>query len=149
MSVPKNRRKDAAAQFIQDARELRVITMRIVKKFPKSYRWIITNNMLQLAGEIYINCIKANSIYLHEKLSEQDFELRSRYLRIAIADTEALLAEISFCYELVDDGNNYFRDKNEYVRQFSRWVEQGNTVLNRIQALAKSDKKRWKAFHEA
>lgn len=46
MSVYKSRRKDAAAQFIADARELRKYTVRVTRKFPKSYR-DITNGLLQ------------------------------------------------------------------------------------------------------
>ena len=40
MSVYKSRRKDASAQFIADARELRRMTARAVKRFPSSYRYI-------------------------------------------------------------------------------------------------------------
>ena len=53
MSVYKSRRKDAAAEFVSAARELRKVTVRIIKKFPTSYRWEVTNNMLELAGEVY------------------------------------------------------------------------------------------------
>lgn len=42
MSVYKSRRKDASAQFIADARELRRMTARAVKRFPSSYRYIVT-----------------------------------------------------------------------------------------------------------
>ena len=45
MSVYKSRRKDAAAEFVALARKLRVETIQAVKKFPTSYRWIITNNL--------------------------------------------------------------------------------------------------------
>lgn len=58
MSVYKSRRKDAAAQFIADARELRKYTVRVTRKFPKSYR-DITNGLTELAREIYLNSMKA------------------------------------------------------------------------------------------
>lgn len=38
MSVYKSRRKDASAQFIADARELRRMTARAVKRFPCTLR---------------------------------------------------------------------------------------------------------------
>lgn len=38
MAVYKSRRKDAAAQFVADARELRKATVRIARKFPASYK---------------------------------------------------------------------------------------------------------------
>ena len=37
MAVYKSRRKDAAAQFVADARELRKATVRIARKFPVAY----------------------------------------------------------------------------------------------------------------
>lgn len=51
MSVYKSRRKDASAQFIADARELRRMTARAVKRFPSSYRYIVTNGLLEMARE--------------------------------------------------------------------------------------------------
>ena len=149
MSVYKSRRKDAAAQFIADARELRIVTMRVVRRFPTSYRWIVTNKLLELAGEVYAHCIKANAIYVHKDMSQHDFDLRHRYLTMAASEAEALLAEITFCYELVADGNNYFKNAEEYDRVFSRWTEQGNTVLKRIRKLLESDRDRFKSYQKA
>lgn len=146
MSVYKSRRKDAAAEFISAARELRKTTMRIIKKFPTSYRWIITNNMLTLANEIYTCCIKANSIYVHKDMTKQDFELRHRYLVMAIGSTEALLSEISFCYELIDEGNNFFPNSSDYNKAFQKWTEIGSAVLQKIRGVLNSDKKRWLGY---
>ncbi len=146
MSVYKSRRKDAAAEFIAAARELRKVTIRIVKKFPSGYRWTITNNMLTLANEVYTNSIKANAIYIHKEMSEHDYELRHRYLMIAISSAEALLAEITFCYELVDDGNNFFATKADYTRAFQTWTTAGYNALQKIRGVAASDKKRWNGF---
>ena len=50
MAVYKSRRKDAAAQFVADARELRKATVRIARKFPASYKYVTTGPLLQLAG---------------------------------------------------------------------------------------------------
>ena len=111
MAVYKSRRKDAAAQFVADARELRKATVRIARKFPASYKYVTTGPLLQLASEVYMNALKGNSIYVHKDMSERDYELRHRYLAAATASADALLGEITFCYELVDDGNNFFRNK--------------------------------------
>lgn len=148
MSVYKSRRKDAAAEFIQDARNLRKISMRVVKRFPTSYRWMITNNMLSLAGEVYTNCMKANAIYVHKDMSKHDFDLRHRYLVLAATSTEALLGEITFCYELVDDGNNFFKDRAQYERTFAAWTEQAYNTLKRLRSLIASDKQRWNGYQK-
>lgn len=146
MSVYKSRRKDAAAEFIADARELRKATMRVVKRFPKSYRWIITNNLLELATEIYTDCLRANSIFVHKDMTQHDFDLRHRYLMMAASAAEALLGEITFSYELVDDGNNYFKCRADYDDAFRRWTEQGNITLKRIRAVLGSDKQRYTSY---
>ena len=100
MAVYKSRRKDAAAQFVADARELRKATVRIARKFPASYKYVTTGPLLQLASEVYMNALKGNSIYVHKDMSERDYELRHRYLAAATASADALLGEITFCYEL-------------------------------------------------
>ena len=83
MAVYKSRRKDAAAQFVADARELRKTTVRIARKFPASYKYVTTGPLLQLASEVYMNALKGNSIYVHKDMSERDYELRHRYLAAA------------------------------------------------------------------
>ena len=148
ISVYKSRRKDAAAEFISLSRGLRVATIQAVKKFPTSYRWIVTNNMLALAGEIYTNAIKANSIYVHKDISRHDFELRRRYLMLAVSSAEALLGEITFCYEMVDTGNNFFEGKTDYNKLFQSWTTAGNDALKKLRAVADSDKKRWNTFRK-
>lgn len=139
MSVYKSRRKDAAAQFIADARELRKYTVRVTRKFPKSYR-DITNGLLELAREIYLNAIKGNAIYLHKDMSEHDYELRHRYLMIACSSADAICGEITFCYEMVDAGNNFFAGKAEYEKAFQTWTTLANNALSRLRAVLESDK---------
>lgn len=149
MAVYKSRRKDAAAQFVADARELRKATVRIVRKFPASYRYVTTNKLLELAGDVYTNAISGNSIYVHKDMSERDYELRRRYLMIATARADALLGEITFCYELVDDGNNFFKNKEEYERTFQTWTTLANTALSRLRGVLDSDKRRWSGYQKA
>lgn len=145
MSVYKSRRKDAAAQFIADARELRKYTVRVTRKFPKSYR-DITNGLLELAREIYLNALKGNAIYLHKDMSEHDYELRHRYLMIACSSADAICGEITFCYEMVDAGNNFFAGKAEYEKAFQAWTTLANNAFSRLRAVLESDKKRWNGY---
>ncbi len=146
MSVYKSQRKEAAAEFIVAARKLREATIDAVKKFPKSYRWIITNNMLTLANEVYTNVLKGNAIYVHKGMSERDYELRHRYLTMAASSAEALLGEITFCWTMVDSGNNFFENKADYTQVFQNWTTAANTALTKIRAVINSDKKRWNNF---
>ena len=132
MSVYKSRRKDASAQFIADARELRRMTARAVKRFPSSYRYIVTNGLLEMAREIVVNAVKGNAVYLHKDLSQGDFDLRHRYLKMAEVTADAYLEEITFAFSLVDDGNSFFKNKAEYQKVFNGLTSQGNTVLERL-----------------
>lgn len=147
MSVYKSRRKDAAAQFIADARELRKYTVRTVRKFPKSYR-DTTNTMTELAREIYIASIKANAIFLHKDLPEKDYELRHRYLMMAMTSADAMCGEITFCWELVADGNNFFEGQAEYERVFQMWTTLANNALSRLHGVIDSDKGRWASYRK-
>lgn len=135
-------------EFISLARKLRVETIKAVKRFPTSYRWIVTNNMLTLAGEVYTNALKANAIYVHEEMNERDYELRHRYLTIAISSTKALLGEITFCYEMVAEGNNFFEDKTDYNAVFQNWTQAGTAALKKLRAISDSDKKRWDGYRQ-
>lgn len=148
MSVYKSRRKDASAQFIADARELRRMTARAVKRFPSSYRYIVTNGLLEVAMEIVVNAVKGNAVYLHKDLSQGDFDLRHRYLKMAEVTADAYLEEITFAFSLVDDGNSFFKNKAEYQKVFNGLTSQGNTVLKRLRKVIDSDKDRWRRYQK-
>lgn len=148
MSVYKSRRKDASAQFIADARELRRMTARAVKRFPSSYRYIVTNGLLEMAREIVVNSVKGNAVYLHKDLSQGDFDLRHRYLKMAEVTADAYLEEITFAFSLVDDGNSFFKNKAEYQKVFNGLTSQGNTVLKRLRKVIDSDKDRWRRYQK-
>lgn len=148
MSVYKSRRKDAAAQFIVEVRKLRRDTMRIVSRFPTSYRWIVTNNLLELATQAYTDSVRGNAVYVHKDMSRQDFELRHRYLMMAATAVDALLSEITFCYELVEEGNNFFSGKADYDAVFEKWTAQGREAKRRLDALIESDKNKFKNYQK-
>lgn len=146
MSVPKSRRKDASAQFIADARELRIKTMRMMKKFPSSYRYIFVNDILKLAAEIYVNCIRGNAVFMHKAMMPQDFEWRRKCLMIAYTSCDALNAEISFCYSVIMEGENIFKTSKERDDKFEAWTDIGMRTKERIRALLKSDRERYNGY---
>lgn len=148
MSVYKSERKESVVQFIVAVRTLRITTIRLCSKFPKSYRWIATNNMLTLVANAYTNCVRGNTIFLHDKLSPADFAMRSECFRSAEMGVNALLAEISFLYDYVRLGNNFFDDKFDYQKQFQNWTDEAQTALKLIRGVMKSDKERWNSFRK-
>ena len=110
------------------------MTARAVKRFPSSYRYIVTNGLLEMAREIVVNAVKGNAVYLHKDLSQGDFDLRHRYLKMAEVTADAYLEEITFAFSLVDDGNSL--------------TTQGNTVLKRLRKVIDSDKDRWRRYQK-
>ena len=146
MSVYKSRRKDAAAEYIQAARVLRIMTMRIVKRLPKSYHFVIGNKLLEMASDIYTSSIKANSIYMHAKMDKNDYDLRHRYTMKAFVTADALEAEISFLYVMIDDGNNFFANREDYTKKFKHWMEKAIETRNRLKVMLESDRKRFAGY---
>lgn len=132
MSVYKSQRNVAISQFTADARILRKETIRIIKKFPTSYRWVITNNILELASEIYTKSLKANAIPLTKEIRESDLELRHRLLLETLIAAEAFAGEITLLYEMVNEGNNFFKDKEQYNKTFSNWITKVDNLLKSL-----------------
>lgn len=114
MSVYKSRRKGAAAQFIADARELRRMTARAVKRFPSSDRDIVTNGRLEVARGLVVSAVKGYAVDLHRDLSQGDFDLRHRDLKMAEVTADAYLGEITLAFSLVDDGYSFFKNQAVY-----------------------------------
>jgi len=143
MSVYESRRKESQAQFIVAARTFRLTTLRICKKFPKSYQYSLTNKIVQTVQDIYLNCVRGNTIFITENMPLKDYSMRHNYLQTALCDTEAMLAEITFCYTILDSGNNIFAEKYDYIKAFSRWTEEGNELQRLLKNLIQSDKKKY------
>ena len=101
MSVYKSRRKDANVLFIQAAFDLRKTTIRMCKKFPKSWWMLLTRTCLKLATKAFNNCIKANEIFMHVNMEKVDYKLRRKYFLKALTNIDALGSEITFCYAMI------------------------------------------------
>lgn len=148
MSVYKSQQRPAAVKFVAEARNFRKETILTLKRFPNSYRYIFTNKMLDLAADIYIGCTMANAIFVHKDMSAQEIELRRKCLTTAYAKTVALLCEISFCYEYVKQGNNFFKDGYDYGKRFENWIKAGNAVKSLIKGVIEADKRKFKTTEE-
>lgn len=143
MAVYKSQRSEAITSYLKYAHELRLQTLRIVKKFPTSYRYVFSNNLLDLVSEIYINCLKGNSVKIDLRYDKQDFNIRHEMFLKAQAANTALIGEITFAYELLHEGNNYFEGgKAEYGKKFQAWSEIAVKCLESINKIIEEDNKR-------
>ena len=140
MSVYTSHRKISSLKYIQSAINTRKITMLVTKKFPKSYRWGLTNKILEMTQNIVINCSKANAIQIH---IVKDFYQRRKYLMEAYSQLNALKEEITFCYNLIDEGNNFFKSKEDYTKKFMNWEESVILTMRLIKGIINKDFKKW------
>lgn len=132
MTVFKSKRGNPATGYLKDAHDLRLLTIKIIKKFPTSYRWIISNNILELSTSIYTNSLKAETVRLDNRTVKEDIKLKHDFLSQAVASCHAIIGEITFVYELIQDGNNFFSGKEDYAKKFHAWMESASKCLDSI-----------------
>ena len=78
MSVPKSRRGESPAEYINLAREIYVFTYNRVRILPKSYTFYFSLPLYNAAREAYRMIKTANLIYVDEKAPE---EIRRRNIQ--------------------------------------------------------------------
>lgn len=143
MSVFKSQRTEAIAEFLKATSAVHLESMRLIKKFPKSYRWLLTNNMLELAAKAFIFAVRANSIYLFKTMDANDFDLRHHYLVKSAGCLDALSAEINIIYTLMKEDENVFKTKKDRDTAFFNWVKMVARAAQLIKGVIKSDKNRF------
>ena len=133
MSVYASKRNESKAEFIRVAQQLATYTLEQVKKFPKSYRFCLTNDITRLELEIQEDVLRANSIYIHNNMMETEFNLREEYFAKARSAIFALSGLLTVTFSLVLKGNNFLGDKKKTSGIFKEWAR----LLNYEAALVK------------
>ena len=125
MSVIKAERKEGELQVLLQARSLCIYTIQICKSekiFPKRNRWIITNDIAELAKRILFDVKCANAIRID---SEENRRKRLDLQEDARLNAEALLEMITVAYEAIGiDADRVEYWTSEIVRfeqLLSRW----------------------------
>ena len=72
MSVPKSRRGESPAEYINLAREIYVFTYNRVRILPKSYTFYFSLPLYNAAREAYRLIKTANLIYIHNDADKQN-----------------------------------------------------------------------------
>ena len=44
-----------------------------------------------------------------------------------------MIAEISFCYQIVDKGNNVFAKKTDYTKTFNNWIDCASKLADMLE----------------
>ena len=113
-------------EYIKLALKLRKMINKTVRKMPKSYRYIITNNILILVQEITNNCLKSEYIKLDINLSIEQFKEKQNLLIKANQNLFILRVEIVFLFEMLNEGNNIFQSAEESDKIFDKLM---NTMI--------------------
>lgn len=146
MSVYASQRNESKAEFIRVAQELATYTLEQIKKFPKSYRFCLTNDIVRLAMEIHEDVLRANSIYIYKNMSESEFNLREEYFLKARLAIFALSSMLTITFSLVLKGNNFFGNKKKTSGIFKEWARLLNYEAALVKGIIESDKKRYKKY---
>lgn len=131
MSVPASLRSESKLEVIIQARSLASYTINITKNqktFPPEYNNGITNNIIETATNIYMNCWTANNIYVN---SVEDMQERLWLQEKACNDCNNLLALIQLAQPI-------FHLKTKRIKF---WGSKTIEVRNKIRKWNESDKK--------
>ncbi len=146
MSVYASKRNESKAEFIRVAQQLATYTLEQIKKFPKSWRFCLTNDITRLALEIHEDVLRANSIYLHSNITEMEFNLREEYFTKARSAIFALSGILTVLFALLLKGNNFLGDKKKTSGIFKEWARLLNYEAALVKGIIESDRKRYKKY---
>jgi len=146
MSVYKSFRKESTMEFLKTSQQLCVYTIKQLKKFPKSYRFNLLNDIHRLGIEIYECELRGNSIYMHKNMTEKDYLQRREYFVRAKSAIFAMSGLLTITFDLVLQGNNFLGDSKHASKVFQEWARLLNRSYYLIKGVIESDTKRWKGY---
>jgi len=141
MSVPKSKRKQSELDVLVEADTLATYTIKLCtneKKFPKRYRWCITQQIVSAAVSVAKYTSMANAIVAN---TEDSFLLRQSYQQHATAEIDGLLTMMDISYRTFSSLRNQ-SDTQEI--NMSHWSAQAHKVRSLLFSWKKSDKERYK-----
>lgn len=149
MSVYKSKRTVSKMEFIKTGQQIATYTIKQLKKFPKSYRFNIVNDLYRLSIEIYENSLKANSIYMNKNMTEAEYLLRKEYLFKSKSAIFAMSGLLTVVFDMVLQGNNFLGEKEKTSNMFQEWARLLNLEHRLIKGVIDSDKKKWKEYQKS
>lgn len=131
MSVIKSKRAESEMEFIYNARELEIFTLRKCGSFPKSFLFLKTESIAKLAVSIHSHVKQANSIY---PLNQEEVQKRRNHLIDANAELNDLVGALEVAHELFGINMSVMKSWNELIEKEIRLVK----------AVMKKDRERYK-----
>jgi hypothetical protein len=136
MSVPKSRRGESPAEYINLAREIYVFTYNRVRILPKSYTFYFSLPLYNAAREAYRMIKTANLIYVDEKSPEEirrrNIQRRKEYYETAQGYYNSMLDVLDLAYLTV----NHEKIPPNVLKE---WVKLITDELSQISKIKRSE----------
>ena len=141
MSVYKSKRGLSAIQYVENARQLQIFTIKNCVKFPKRYTYIVVQKIAELSEDIDTHVRIAESIVptnLREAQNKRD------ELNYAFGLLNSLDDKLQLMYDIVSDNPNFKTEFKWLPNAMLEWGRLIQTERNLITGVKKADKKRFK-----
>lgn len=109
--------------YIKLSLKLRKMINKTIRHMPKSYRYVITNNMLDIMQKITNYCLQSEYIKLSKDLSMEQFKEKQNLLIKADQLLFNLKIEVIFLFEMLNEGNTVFKSAEESSRIFDKLLK--------------------------
>ena len=131
MSVPKHERGLSEQEFIYNARQLEIHTIKKCDNFPKKHKFSIAVPLVCIAREIHSNVKRGNNIY---PLNQHEAQLRRDHFLEAKAALSDFVSLLEVAKEVIEfDANVFFH-----------WMEFVDKQEKLIKGVLDKDRKRYK-----
>jgi hypothetical protein len=143
LSVPKHQRGESELEFIYNARQLHIHTIRKCANFPKKYRFSISNNLESLAWDIHGNVKQGNSIYPQ---NQHEFQMRRDCFIMANAQLYDFISKLEVAKEAMTIRDEYGRVIQEVIDDDALffWISLIEHEIKLVKGVLESDKRRFK-----
>lgn len=138
-SVPKSRRGESPAEYINLAREIYVFTYNRVRILPKSYTFYFSLPLYNAAREAYRMIKTANLIYVDEKSPE---EIRRRNIQRRKECYETAQGYYNSMLDVLDLAYMTVNHEKIPPNVLKEWVKLITDELSQISKIKRSDKAR-------
>lgn len=150
MAIPKSKRTTTPLSVLVEADTLACYTIQICtdeRRFPKRYRWCLTQQIIDAAIQAKMHIAKANSVYVSDRESAT---LRRTYQQRAIADIAALSAAMDTAFKLFSGLRHIDTTSKTKKRiNIATWTAQLDKVKSLLLAWKKSDTEKYKSMGRA
>lgn len=147
MAIPKSKRTTTPFSVLVEADMLTCYTIQICtdeKRFPKRYRWCLTQQIIESAVRAKMHIANANSVYVND---HESAILRRTYQQEAIADVAALSAAMDTAFKLLSGLRHIDTTGKPKKRiNIATWTAQLDKVKSLLLAWKKSDTEKYKKY---